>query len=315
MPSSSATVLSIGECMVELARGADGRFSLAYGGDTFNTAVYLARAGISVGYATRLGDDPYSGGIIALAEAEAVDTRFVTRVAGRNAGLYLIETTPGGERSFHYWRERAPARELFDGDDATTLKEAMARAGIVYFSGITLSLYTDAGLDRFADALHHARSSGARIVMDGNFRPRGWDGGSTSGLERARAVFARFLRLSDIALPTLEDEHMLWGRAGASAVARRIADLGVREIALKMGADGGLLLVDGKETVVPCPAVVDAVDTTAAGDSFNAGYVAARLNGASPAEAALAGHRIAAVVIQHRGAVVPKSATDAVFGA
>ena len=60
------SVICIGECMVELARGNDGRFSLAYGGDTFNTAVYMARAGANVSYLSALGDDAYSQGIFDL---------------------------------------------------------------------------------------------------------------------------------------------------------------------------------------------------------------------------------------------------------
>lgn len=311
---TAGQIISIGECMIELARGADGRFGLAVGGDTFNTAVYLARAGLPVSYATRVGDDPYSAGIVALAESENIGTDFITRVPGRNAGLYLIETAAGGERSFHYWRERAPARELFDTDDATALKEAMAAARVVYFSGITLSLYGNGALDRFADALQFARDAGAMIVMDGNFRPRGWDGGSTQGIQRAQSVFGRFLRIADIALPTLEDEIMLWGRSNSTTIVDRLADHGVREIVLKMGGDGASVSFDGADTIVPCPAQVHVVDTTAAGDSFNAGYIAARLSGASPENAALAGHRIAGVVIQHRGAIVPKDATSQVFG-
>ena len=140
--------VAIGECMVELARGTDGRFGQSFGGDTFNTAVYLARAGVPTAYATALGDDPYSDGIVALAEAEAVATDLMIRRPGRMPGLYLIETTPAGERTFHYWRDRSPARELLDGDDADAIGSAIEGAKLVYLSGITLSLYSDLALDR-----------------------------------------------------------------------------------------------------------------------------------------------------------------------
>src|SRR5437016_4378435 len=59
MSEQRTRVVAIGEVMIEMARGSDGRFGMACGGDTFNTAVYLARAGIDVSYATALGDDPY----------------------------------------------------------------------------------------------------------------------------------------------------------------------------------------------------------------------------------------------------------------
>lgn len=300
------SLISVGECMVELARGADGRFGLAFGGDTFNTAVYAARLGIATSYATALGDDAYSDGIAALGRSEGVDMSLAPRRAGRMPGLYLIETNEQGERSFFYWRDRSPARELFD-DGAAAVAERMAQAGLVYFSGITLSLYSPAGLDAFERALKAAKRAGARIAFDGNFRPRGWAGDR----ERARAAFTRFLALCDVALPTFDDEQALWGDAAPADAVARIAALGVGEIALKNGPEGALVHAGGANVHAPVSERLAAVDTTAAGDSFNAGYLAARLRGAAPADAARAGHRLAGIVIGHRGAIVPQAATRA----
>src|SRR5215467_7131737 len=71
MDEKRSRVVSIGEVMIEIARG-EGRVSLGCGGDTFNTAVYLARAGIEVAFATAVGDDPYSDRILALAGTEGI---------------------------------------------------------------------------------------------------------------------------------------------------------------------------------------------------------------------------------------------------
>jgi 2-dehydro-3-deoxygluconokinase len=295
-------VISIGECMVELARGPDGRFALGFGGDTFNTAVYLARAGVRAAYATLVGDDPYSLGIVELARAEGVATDLITPMPGRNAGLYIIETAASGERTFHYWRDRAPARELFDGAQALAVAAAMKDAQLVYLSGITLSLYGARGLDALEAALVAAKASGARVAIDGNFRPRGWGG----DLGRARATFERFFRLADMALPTFDDEQMLWGDEKPEQTLARLAGWGIAEIALKRGAEGAIVVAAGVATAVPVLKTVTPVDTTAAGDSFNAAYLAARLKGQAPAEAARAGHALAGIVIQHRGAIVPR---------
>jgi 2-dehydro-3-deoxygluconokinase len=110
MAENKARVICVGEVMVELSRGNEARYGLAFGGDTFNTAVYLARAGIDTAYATALGDDPYSGALMALAAAENVSTDFIARVPGRMPGLYVIETDDTGERKFFYWRDTSPAR-------------------------------------------------------------------------------------------------------------------------------------------------------------------------------------------------------------
>ena len=298
-------VVSVGECMIELARGSDRRYGLAFGGDTFNTAVYLARAGIPVSYATLLGDDPYSMGIRASAALEAIGTELIGTRPGRIPGLYLIETGPDGERSFAYWRDQAPARELFDTPMGDTVAAAMKDAAAVYYSGITLSLYSDAGLDRFAEALTAARAAGARIVMDSNFRPRGW----SHDLDRARTVFDRFWRLTDWALPTFDDEQALWGDQDMDATLARFARLAIPEIVVKNGAAGATVLTRDWAKDIACPSARPPIDTTAAGDSFNAAYIAARLRGAPPDDACRLGHRLAGAVIQHRGAIAPWQAT------
>ncbi len=302
-------VVSIGECMVELSRGDDARYGLAVGGDTFNTAVYLARAGIAVAYATRIGDDPYSQRIVDTATSEAVGTHLVGRAAGRMPGLYLIETNAAGERSFWYWRDRAPARELFESDTAAAVADAMRQARVVYFSGVTLSLYSERGLDVMADAIAGARAAGVMIAMDSNYRPRGWAGDR----DRARTVFRRFWSLATIALPTFDDEQALWDDTAPAATIDRLAALGVTEIVVKNGPAGAHVRDAGTTILVPCPSVRDPVDTTAAGDSFNAAYLARRLTGDAPTAAALAGHHLAGVVIGHRGALVPRTATDKVL--
>jgi 2-dehydro-3-deoxygluconokinase len=297
-------VISIGEVMVELSRGADGRYGFAFGGDTFNTSVYLARAGIPVSYATAMGDDPYSDGLLALAAAEGVSSELITRVPGRMPGLYMIETDGKGERKFYYWRDTSPARDVFELDNWANLCEQLLTARLIYFSGITLSLYSNTGLGRFLATLELARKQGVKVAFDGNFRPRGWKGDAA----RARTVFTEALKRVDIALPTFEDEAMLWGDTNPEATVARLQAYGIGEIAVKNGQENALCADrNGRETV-PVPEVVQPIDTTAAGDSFNAAYLAARLNGENPVQAAVAAHGLAGQVIRHRGAIMPRAA-------
>jgi 2-dehydro-3-deoxygluconokinase len=304
MTDPKSRVVAIGEVMVELARGGDGRFGMACGGDTFNTAVYLARAGVDVAYATALGDDRYSDNIVAMATAEGVKTDLILRVPGRQPGLYTIETDGKGERQFRYWRNEAPARELFELKDWNRIAESMIGARLIYFSGITLSLYSNAGLGRMLAIIELARQQGAKVAFDGNFRPAGWKG----DLPRTRTVFMEALKRVDIALPTYDDEAVLWGDPSPEATVERLQAFGIAEVVVKNGPNSALVSAGGHQEHVPVPEVVSPVDTTAAGDSFNAGYMAARLAGENPATAAAAGHRLAAEKVRHRGAIMPRSA-------
>ena len=302
MSEPKTRAVCVGEVLIELARGADGRFALSCAGDTFNTAVYLARSGVDVAFVTALGDDPYSDSIMALAAAEGVSGDLILRVSGRLPGLCLVENGPTGERSFRYWREGAPARELFDLPDWLRLAPHLITARLIYFSGITLSLYTNSGLGRFLALLEAAREQGARVAFDGNFRPRGWKG----DLVRTRTVFVEALKRIDIALPTFDDEAVLWGDPSPEATVARLQAFGIGEIVVKNGPNSALVVAPGVQEFVPVPEVMVPIDTTAAGDGFNAGYLAARLAGGNPVQAAGAAHRLAGDVIRHPGAFVPR---------
>jgi 2-dehydro-3-deoxygluconokinase len=304
MTEPKPQAICVGEVLIELARGGDGRFALTCGGDTFNTAVYLARAGANVAFASAIGDDPYSDSIVALAAAEGIGSREILRVSGRLPGLCLIENGPAGERGFRYWRDGAPARELFELPDWMRVAEGILAAKLVYFSGVTLSLYSNAGIGRFLAVLEAARQHGVKVAFDGNFRPRGWKG----DLPRTRTVFVEALKRVDIALPTFDDEAVLWGDPSPESTVARLQAFGIGEIVVKNGPNSALVATAGVEEFVPVPEVVVPVDTTAAGDGFNAGYLAARLAGRDPAQAAGAAHRLAADVIRHHGGLAPRSA-------
>jgi 2-dehydro-3-deoxygluconokinase len=295
-------VASIGECMVELSQHRDGLFARGFGGDTLNTALYLSRLGVATSYVTALGDDGLSEAMLASWRDEGIATDEVMRVSGRLPGLYMIERDARGERSFLYWRDRAPAREFFDRVDDAAL-ERLARFDWLYFSGISLSLYGDSGRMRLGELLAAARRNGGKIAFDGNYRPRGWHDSAT-----ARRAFADILPLVDLALPTLEDEQALFADADAQSCIARLRDAGIGEIVVKRGGLGCLIFAEGDCAEVSPPKVVQPVDTTAAGDSFNAAYIAARLRGAPAVAAARAGHRLAGAVIMSPGAVIPREA-------
>ncbi|HWP27046.1 MAG TPA: sugar kinase [Xanthobacteraceae bacterium] len=305
MNEPKSRVIAVGEAVVELVRESDGRFALTGGGDTFNTAIYLARAGLPVAFATALGDDPHSDAIAAFAAAEGVATDLVLRVAGRRPGLVLVDSN-GGRRTVHEWRETAPARELFELEGWGRIADNLLSARLIYFTGVTLSLYSNIGLGRFLAAIELARQHGAKVAFDGNFRPHGWKG----DLPRTRAVFMEALKRVDIALPAYDDEAVLWGDPSPEATVERLQAFGIAEIVVKNGPNSALVAARDVREYVPVPQVVEPVDTTAVGDSFNAGYLAARLSDQSPALAAAAAHKLAAEKIRHRGAIMPRNAAN-----
>jgi 2-dehydro-3-deoxygluconokinase len=302
------SVACIGECMIELkqAQGGSqgGLYSRGYGGDTLNTAVYLARLGVDVDYITALGDDSLSDEMIAGWTAEGVGTGRVARLKGKLPGVYMIQTDENGERRFFHWRESAAARSLMDLPETDDILSSLASYKIVYLSAITLSIYSEQGRAKLIGALHRARKGGVRIVFDTNFRARGWP-----DLDVARAAYRDAFEAADIVLASTEDLLPLYPGESNNGLLARIP---AAEVVLKLSEPASVLRFDGvfHETKAE-PMTTPVIDTTAAGDSFAAAYIAARLTGAEPVKAARAGHRLAGVVVCHPGAIIPRSAMPA----
>jgi 2-dehydro-3-deoxygluconokinase len=296
----SPRIASIGECMVELKERPDGSLTRSHGGDTLNTAVYLARLGVTVDYVTALGDDAWSDEMAASWRAEGIGTSLVRRVPNRLPGLYVIQTDAAGERRFTYWRDSAAARIVFDLPDAPALIEALAGYDLLYVSGITLSIYGETGRARLFAAIEATRKRGGRVAFDTNFRPRGWP-----DRDIARLLYREAFAHADFILASTEDLDLLFGAEGETELRHYGA---AAEIVLKLASPGVMVQLDGVETLVEAPPVANLVDTTAAGDSFAAAYLAARLRGAATVAAAEAGHRLAGLVVQYPGAIIPRSA-------
>lgn len=308
-------VVSFGECMIELQGQAFGTMQQTYGGDTLNTAVYLARCGrrdgIEVSYATALGEDSLSSGMLQRWQAEGLGLGFVRRLAGRMPGLYLIEVDPDGERRFSYWRDQSAARAYFDTTPGATPLEARAdEIDALYFSGISLAILSPEARERLWAVAGQLRARGAAVVFDNNYRPRLW-----SGVDAAQAAFRRSLELASCALLTLDDEVALWGAPGAEAQLARSLAVPCAEVVVKRGSAPTLVRgADASIVEVATERVAQVVDTTAAGDSFAGAYLAARLAGAAAVDAARAGNRLAARVVQHRGALIEPAAMADLVG-
>jgi len=298
----------IGECMIELSEKGE-NIKRGFGGDTLNTAVYLARQSdkqLRVDYVTALGTDSFSDQMIAAWQQENVETALVQRLDNKMPGLYFIETDDHGERTFWYWRNDAAARFWLDSAQADAICQQLAHYDFLYLSGISLAILPAASREKLMTLLSACRQNGGKVIFDNNYRPRLW-----ADKASAQQAYAEMLRHTDMAFLTLDDEDLLWGEQPLDAVIARTRAAGVQEIAIKRGADSCLVAV-GDEPLREVAAIKLAkekvIDTTAAGDSFSAGYLAVRLAGGSAEDAAARGHLTASTVIQYRGAIIPLSA-------
>lgn len=284
-------VACIGEPMIELSMQIASAF-VGVAGDTLNTAIYLKRSApeIEVDYITRLGDDPFSTRIRDFIDSENLGSDRIAIEQGGSPGLYAITVSELGERSFTYWRDSSSARGMFSDGNFASLEGY----DLIYLSGITLAILPPRVRQSLTEYLKNSKID---VAFDGNYRPGLWD-----SAESARTLCSNYWGFVAIPLPSIDDEAAMFGEDANQVEDRLSCAPGIG--ALKRGEFGPMSIGESiDQSYTPAKKVVD---TTAAGDSFNGGYLAARLRGASQAEALLAGHDLATNVIAHRGAIIPR---------
>ncbi|OTA20500.1 ribokinase [Xenorhabdus beddingii] len=304
----------IGECMIELHGIPFGAMTQSYGGDVLNSAIYLARAAgnrLDIHFVTVMGTEPLSEAMISHWRQEGINTSLVLRDNKHQPGLYLIQTDKQGERTFLYWRNNSAARYLMQHSDYPLLRQQLQNMDVIYLSGISLAILPEHDRQLLLIDLKKLSSAGKMIFFDSNYRPALWENES-----QARECYQQIYTITDIALVTDDDEASLWGDTSIEESLNRLKRTGVKRAIIKAGERGCFYRnFSGCHATqhIKTQPVTSVVDTTSAGDAFNAGFIAGLLNGKSIHDSALMGHQLAGVVIQHKGAIIPQTATQGVI--
>lgn len=294
-------VVIFGECMVELYQLVENVYHQNFAGDVFNTAVYLKRVNpaVQVDFFSAIGTDLISDKLLAAVENEKLGSSLLLRSKTARPGLYMINTDAFGERSFVYWRDSSAAKQTLQLFRARNDVTPLTSAGWFYFSGISLAILSQEDREDLFALVAELKAAGVNIGFDPNYRPVLWQ-----SVQQCRDAFERAYALSDIALPGLDDHKVLFNAQTCDDVIKQLKALGTGEIVVKNGKDGAVVWAGGERFAMPAVTVKKVVDTTAAGDSFNGGYLAARLAGQSPKAAAQLAAALAGFVVEHTGAIV-----------
>lgn len=298
----------LGECMIELNGSPFGEMRQSYGGDTLNTATYLARVSsrehIDVRYVSALGCDKLSEGMLSRWQAEGINVDWVLRDPTRQAGLYLIQLDEEGERTFLYWRNQSAARYLLQHSDYPKLLSQLENVDMLYLSGISLAILPENDRSLLIEQLSQLAEKGVEIVFDSNYRANLWQ----SPQQTQQAYQAIFPYVS-LALVTFDDEQALWKDATPEQTIERLKQLGVKNVVVKLGKSGAIFNDFCKHQQEVATEIVDnVVDTTSAGDAFNAGFLAGYLQGKDMRTCCQQGNKLAGIVIQHKGAIIAAEA-------
>lgn len=297
----------LGECMIELSGQAFGNMVQGFGGDTLNSAIYLNRLLPEVRpyYLTAVGDDALSQEMVERWEKEKINISAVLKDTEHNTGLYQISVDECGERTFSYWRQNSAASNMMMHPDFNNVKSTINQLDILYLSGISVAILPEKGKATLLSTLKEAQQQGVRLVFDSNYRPGLWE-----SQQQAQQWYKQILPLCSYALITFDDEILLWDDQKIGDAVERIMALGVDKFVLKLGVEGCVFYEDGKKTSIPTQPVANVVDTTSAGDSFNAGFLCGVVSNLPYKECCQIGNKLAGTVIQYPGAIIPKAQTD-----
>ena len=261
-------ILSLGEPMWEMTAipSEPGKYTLGFGGDTANFCVAAARQGASVGYITRVGNDPFGDALRAIWKQEGIDCSHVTVDEHASTGGYFVHHGPEGH-TFSYARTGSAASKLAPGDIDM---DAVADAQFVHASGITQAISASARAATVA-MFQEARKMGVTTAFDANFRPRLWM------VSEAQTALAEILPLTDYFFPSFEDAVALSGSSDHEEILRWAHRSGAQVVVLKLGSEGVKISQgEGADVMQMASFPVDTVDATGAGDCF-VGAVIARM--------------------------------------
>jgi len=258
-----------------------------------NVAIGLARLGLRVGWASRLGDDSMGRYLLGEMQREGVDCSKVAFEPGQRTGFqFKGRTTDGSDPPAEHHRKGSAASRMGPADvDEDWLRSSRHLHATGVFPAISET--ARAAAHKTLDVM---RAAGRTISFDPNLRPTLW---ATPG-DMRREINALAFK-ADWVLPGLEEGRFLTGEQSPEAIARFYRERGAKVVAVKLGPEGAYFDAEQGTGHVPGFPVKEVVDTVGAGDGFAVGVITALLQGRGVSDAVRRGAWIGARAVQVLG--------------
>ncbi len=303
-------ILTCGEALIDMlprkTTAGEDAFAPYPGGAVFNTAVALGRLGAPSGFLSGLSSDLF-GQMLRASLTESGVSCELSVISDRPTTLAFVRLA-GGQASYAFYDENTAGRMLTP-EDLPTLP---GDVGTLFLGGISLAVDPCGAA---YEALQ-AREANARVIMlDPNVRP-----GFIADEAAYRARIDRMIGLSDLVKLSDEDLRWLYGAGTLKDLAHSVLDRGPKAVFVTEGAKGATAY-SARHGVTMAARQVEVVDTVGAGDTFNAGILAALHRAGVTDKAGIAaldadtlraaldlGMRAAAITVSRAGANPPWAA-------
>lgn len=265
-------------------------FAKKTAGAESNVAIGVAKLGHKAGWISKVGKDELGEFVIREVRGEGVDTSRVGRSEDAPTGVMFKQVLTGNETSVNYYRKNSAASTLCPEDIDI---DYLTSAKILHISGVTPAL-SESCKETINYVVDKAKEKGMIISFDPNIRLKLWS------KEEAKETLKPLLAKSDIVLTGLDEGEILLGLNDGQAIIEELLSLGVKQVAVKLGADGALV---GDETGINRVEAtkVTVVDNIGAGDAFSAGFLSGVIEGKSTKECGAMGCLMGAFAVSSFG--------------
>ena len=291
-------VCSIGEAMIEISNIKNSLYNQSFAGDTLNFCNYLDKKKLNAFFLSAIGKSEINQSLLDFIKSKNISTKYIKQINQFEVGLYLIKNKDNGEKQFFYWRDESAAKQYFNNIDFLNLYKELKNFDYIYFSGITLSIIHISKLNNFIKLLKLFKSKKIKIVFDFNIRPSRWN------KKNLNIFLDSVLKFVDICFLSGEDMNYWKNKNDIKSYEQIVRKYKLKHSIFRKNAKFTYVFLNKTRYVFKNKLLKRVVDTSGAGDGFNAAYLSNFIVNNDPLLALKAGSSLGSKIVMKKGAIV-----------
>ena len=291
-------VCSIGEAMIEISNIKNSLYNQSFAGDTLNFCNYLDKKKLNAFFLSAIGKSEINQSLLDFVKSKKISTKYIKKINQFEVGLYLIKNKDNGEKQFFYWRDESAAKQYFNNIDFLNLYKELKNFDYIYFSGITLSIIHISKLNNFIKLLKLLKRKKIKIVFDFNIRPSRWN------KKNLNIFLDSVLKFVDICFLSGEDMKNWKNKNNIKSHEQIVRKYKIKHSIFRKNAKFTYVFLNKTRYVFKNKLLKTVVDTSGAGDGFNAAYLSNFIVNNDPVLALKAGSSLGSKIVMKKGAIV-----------
>ena len=291
-------VCSIGEAMIEISNIKNSLYNQSFAGDTLNFCNYLDKKKLNAFFLSAIGKSEINQSLLDFVKSKKISTKYIKKINQFEVGLYLIKNKDNGEKQFFYWRDNSAAKYYFNNIDFLNLYKELKNFDYIYFSGITLSIIHISKLNNFIKLLKLLKRKKIKIVFDFNIRPSRWN------KKNLNIFLDSVLKFVDICFLSGEDMNYWKNKNDIKSYEQIVRKYKLKHSIFRKNAKFTYVFLNKTRYVFKNKLLKRVVDTSGAGDGFNAAYLSNFIVNNDPVLALKAGSSLGSKIVMKKGAIV-----------